>query len=284
MIDDPKTLVSTAWLAAHLDDPDLRVLDGSWHMPATGRSAQAEFEARHIPGARFFDIDAIADRQTGLPHMAPTADQFAQAMAGLGIGAGDQVVIYDNAATRSAARVWWTLRLMGHENVAVLDGGLAKWLAEGRAVTDAATPVTPTAYVPRPRPDLVRDAARVAVASATGEAQIIDARAADRFRGDAPEPRAGLASGHIPGARNLPVGQLYDDDGTMKDTAALRALFARAGVDLGRPAITSCGSGVTAASLSLALERLGHPNHSLYDGSWTEWGALPNVNIATGDA
>lgn len=284
MTDDPKTLVSTEWLAAHLDDPDLRILDASWHMPAAGRDARAEYAAAHLPGAQFFDIDAVADPDTDLPHMLPTPEAFALAIAALGIGDGDQVVIYDDAATRSAARGWWTFRAMGHDRVAVLDGGLAKWRAEGRALTDAA-PAAPEAQPgAQLQPALVRDAAQVAEASASGSAQIIDARAADRFRGDAPEPRPGLTSGHMPGARNLPFGQLYNPDGTMKDESALRAAFEVAGVDLSRPAITSCGSGITAASLSLALERLGHRNHALYDGSWAEWGALPDVKTATGDA
>ncbi|TXB70525.1 3-mercaptopyruvate sulfurtransferase [Paracoccus aurantiacus] len=284
MTDDPKTLVSTAWLAAHLDDPDLRILDASWHMPAAGRDAKAEFEAWHIPGARFFDIDAVSDQASDLPHMAPSAQEFARHMAALGISADQQVVIYDQSATRSAARAWWTFRLMGHDKVAVLDGGLAKWLEEARDVSTDPTEVEAADYRPSRRAELVRDAAQVAAASATGDEHIVDARAADRFRGDAPEPRAGLASGHIPGSRNLPFGQIYNSDGTMKDTKTLRALFEGAGIDLSRPVITSCGSGVTAASLSLALERLGHKTHSLYDGSWTEWGALPNANIATGDA
>ena len=284
MTDDPKTLVGAAWLAAHLDDPGLRILDASWHMPAAGRDARAEYAAAHIPGAQFFDIDAVADPDTDLPHMLPTPEAFARAVSALGIGDGDQVVIYDAAATRSAARVWWTFRAMGHDRVAVLDGGLGTWRAEGRALTDA-TPATPDAQLTAHlHPERVRDAAQVAEASATGHAQIIDARAADRFRGDAPEPRAGLTSGHMPGARNLPFGQLYNPDGTMKDAGALRAAFEAAGVDLSRPAITSCGSGITAASLSLALERLGHRNHALYDGSWAEWGALPDVKTATGDA
>lgn len=284
MTEDPKTLVSTEWLAAHLDDPGLRILDASWHMPAAGRDARAEHDAAHIAGARFFDIDAVADPDTELPHMAPPPEAFARAVAALGIGDGDQVVIYDDAATRSAARAWWTFRLMGHDRVAVLDGGLAKWRAEGRALTDAAPAARAAQLNARLRPDLVRDARQVAEASAQGSAQIIDARAGDRFRGEAPEPRPGLTSGHMPGAKNLPFGQLYTPDGTMKDASALRAAFTSAGVDLSRPAITSCGSGITAASLSLALERLGHRNHALYDGSWAEWGALTDAKIATGDA
>lgn len=284
MSDDPKTLVSTHWLAARLDDPDLCIFDASWHMPATGRDPRAEFEDRHIPGAQFFDIDDISDPDSALPHMAPPPELFAAKLAGLGLRDGQRVVVYDNADTHSAARAWWSLRLMGVGEVAMLDGGLTKWLAEGRPVAAGGNSPAPGGMTARMDAGLVRDAAAVAAASETGSAQIIDARAADRFRGAAPEPRPGLASGHIPGARNLPVGRLYRPDGTMKDKAALRDEFEAAGVDLDRPAITSCGSGITAASLSLALERLGHRNHALYDGSWTEWGALPNAKIATGDA
>lgn len=284
MTDDPKTLVSTDWLAAHLDDPDLRILDASWHMPAAGRDAAAEYAARHIPGARFFDIDAIADQSSELPHMAPSPELFASRLRAMGIGDGQQVVIYDHAATRSAARAWWTFRLMGKTDVAVLDGGLAKWLAEGRPVTDQPRALRERHLTPQPQPGLVRDVTQVAAAVKLGNEQIIDARAADRFRGEAPEPRPGLKSGHIPGSRNLPVGQLYNENGTMKDPDTLRALFEAAGVDLSRPAITTCGSGITAASLSLALERLGHRNHALYDGSWAEWGAYPDLKVATGDA
>ena len=206
MTDDPKTLVSTDWLAAHLDDPGLRLLDASWHMPAAGRDARAEYAGSHIPGARFFDIDAVAEQSAVVPPMKPSGQAFAQAVAALGIGDGDQVVIYDDAATRSAARAWWSFRLMGHDRVAVLDGGLAKWRAEGRPLTADPTPDRAARHGATLRPELIRDAGQVAAASADGTAQIIDARAADRFRGEAPEPRPGLTSGHIPGSRNLPFG------------------------------------------------------------------------------
>ncbi|MBV0891894.1 3-mercaptopyruvate sulfurtransferase [Paracoccus sp. Z118] len=283
-MDDPKTLVSTDWLAAHLDDPDLRVIDASWHMPATGRDARAEYEAAHIPGARFFDIDAISDTRSELPHMAPQPELFISRMRAAGIGDGHQVVIYDDSDVRSAARVWWTFRLMGKTDVAVLDGGLAKWQAEGRPVEDM-RPITRDRHMTTQRQArLVRDVTQVASASKLGDHEIIDARSPERFRGDAPEPRPGLRSGHIPGARNVPFGTLYNDDGTMKPPAELRAIFEAAGVDLSRPAITTCGSGITAAVLALALERTGHRNWSLYDGSWTEWGSFPDLKIATGDA
>lgn len=284
MTDDPKTLVSTDWLAAHLDDPDLRILDASWHMPSAGRDARAEYEAAHIPGARFFDIDAIADSRSSLPHMAPQPEMFVSRLRAMGIGDGHQVVIYDNAETRSAARAWWTFRLMGKTDVAVLDGGLTKWQAEGRPVEDM-PPITRDRHMTVQRQAaLVRDVTQVAAAAKLGDHQIIDARAPARFRGEEPEPRPGLRSGHIPGAKNVPMGKVWNADGTMKSVAELRAAFESAGVDLSRPAITTCGSGITAASLALALERIGKRDWSLYDGSWTEWGSYPDLKIATGDA
>ena len=284
MTDDPKTLVSTEWLAAHLDDPDLRIIDASWHMPAAGRDARAEYEAAHIPGARFFDIDAIADSRSPLPHMAPQPELFISRLRAMGIGDGHQVVVYDNSDVHSAARVWWTFRLMGKTDVAMLDGGFAKWQAEGRPVEDM-PPITRDRHMTVQRQAaLVRDVTQVAAAAKLGDHQIVDARSAARFRGDEPEPRPGLRAGHIPGARNVPSGQLYNPDGTMKSPEELRAVFESAGVDLSRPVITTCGSGITAASLALALERLGKRDWSLYDGSWTEWGSYPDLKIATGDA
>lgn len=284
MIDDPKTLVSTAWLAARLGDKDIRILDASWHMPAAGRDARAEYAARHIPGAIFFDTDALSDPDSDLPHMAPPEDFFAERIGAMGIGDGHQLVIYDQAATRSAARAWWTFRLMGMSNVAVLDGGLGKWLAEARPVDDAAPRHAPARMTPRRDDALLRDRAQIAEASHLRTHEIVDARGAPRFRGEAPEPREGLRAGHMPGAKNLPFDRLYAEDGTMKPTEELGALFSAAFVDMTRPVITTCGSGITAASLSLALERLGHRNHALYDGSWTEWGAHPDSKIATGNS
>ena len=284
MQDDPKTLVSTDWLAAHLNDPDLRIIDASWHMPDSGRDARAEYDAAHIPAARFFDIDAISDKRSTLPHMAPPVEMFISRMRAMGIGDGHQMVIYDNSDVHSAFRVWWTMRLMGKTDVAVLDGGLAKWRAEGRPVEDMPPVMRDRHITVQRQAGLVRDVTQVAAASKLGDHQIIDARSPDRFRGETPEPRAGLRSGHIPGSRNLPWPQLFNADGTMVDTDTLRARFDAAGVDLTQPAITTCGSGVTAAILSMALKRLGHRNHSLYDGSWTEWGSFADLNIATGDA
>ncbi|TRW96038.1 3-mercaptopyruvate sulfurtransferase [Paracoccus sp. M683] len=284
MQDDPKTLVSTGWLADHLNDPDLRIIDASSHMAATGRDALAEYQAAHIPGARFFDVDDIADKRSTLPHMAPPVELFISRMRAMGIGDGHQIVVYDNSDIRSAARVWWTFRLMGKTDVAVLDGGFAKWQAEGRPVEDMPPIMRDRHITVQRQAGLVRDVTQVAAASKLGDHEIIDARAAERFRGEAAEPRPGLRSGHIPGSKNLPFGQLYNADGTMKDVDGLRAAFDAAGIDLTRPAITTCGSGMTAATLSLALERIGHRNHSLYDGSWTEWGSFPDLKIATGDA
>lgn len=284
MQDDPKTLVSTEWLAKHLNDPDLRILDASWHMPATGRDARAEYDTAHIPGARFFDIDAISEKRSDLPHMAPPVEMFISRMRAMGVGDGHQVVIYDNSDVRSAARVWWTFRLMGKTDVAVLDGGFAKWRTEGRETEDLPPVMRDRHITVQRQAGLVRDVTQVAAASKLNDHEIIDARAPERFRGEADEPRAGLRKGHIPGSKNLPFGRLLNKDGTMKDPDALRAEFEAAGVDLSKPAITSCGSGVTAAILSLALERIGHRNHSLYDGSWTEWGSFPDLNIETGDA
>ncbi len=281
-VDDPRTLVTTDWLEAHLKDPDLRVLDASWHMPDTGRDAQAEYQSAHIPGARFFDIDEIADHRSDLPHMAPPPEKFISRMRAMGVGDGHQVVVYDTAGLFSAARVWWTFRLMGKLDVAVLDGGFPKWQAEGRRVEDMPPIVRDRHITVQRNATLVKDVTQVAHASKLAEAEIVDARSPARFRGEVPEPRPGLRSGHIPGAKNVPYASLLRPDGTMKDVADLRATFAEAGVDLTRPVITTCGSGVTAAVLSLALERMGHRDHALYDGSWAEWGMYDDLRVAKG--
>jgi thiosulfate/3-mercaptopyruvate sulfurtransferase len=283
MIDDPKTLVSTQWLADHLRDPDLRVIDASWYLPAMGRNARAEYDAGHIPNARFFDIDDISDSRSALPHMAPPPEKFMSRLRAMGVGDGHQVVIYDGMGMFSAPRVWWTFRLMGKMDVAVLDGGLPKWLAEGREVDDLSPIIRDRHMTTQRQNHMVKDVTQVAHASKLNLAQIIDARPAARFRGDAPEPRAGLRLGHIPNAKNLPFAQVLNPDGTMKSVDGLRAVFAELGLDLTQPAITTCGSGVTAAILSLALERIGHPNHALYDGSWAEWGMYDDLDVSKGE-
>ncbi len=284
MTDDPKTLVSTDWLAAHLKDPDLRVLDASWYLPDAGRDPKAEYEEAHIPGARFFDIDEISDARSDLPHMAPPIEKFMSRMRAMGVGDGHQVVVYDGAGMLSAPRVWWLFKLMGQENVAVLDGGFPKWVAEGHAVEDMPPIPRDRHMTVRFQNHLVRDVTQVAHASKLGIPQIVDARGAARFRGDAPEPREGLRAGHIPNARNVPYTDLLNENQTMIGNDAARAVFEAAGVDLSKPIVTSCGSGVTAAILALALERLGHSDWALYDGSWAEWGMFPTVPVATGDA
>lgn len=282
--DDPRTLVSTTWLAAHLNDPDLRVIDATWFLDPQGRDARAEYEAAHIPGARFFDLDQISDKRSSLPHMAPPPEMFISRMRAMGIGDGHQVIIYDNSALHTAFRVWWTFRLMGKQDVAVLDGGFAKWQAEGLPVEDMPPVLRDRHITVQRQAALVRDVTQVAAASKLETHEIVDARSRPRFRGEVPEPRAGLHAGHIPASKNLPFDLLFKDDGTMKPVDALRAEFQSAGVDLSRPIITTCGSGVSAASLFMALARLGHRDISLYDGSWAEWGSYPDLKIATGDA
>ena len=280
--DDPKTLVSTDWLAAHLKDPDLRVIDASWYLPDAKRDANAEYAAAHIPGARFFDIDEITDQRSNLPHMAPPPEKFISRLRAMGIGDGHQVVIYDGSGLFSAARVWWTFRLMGKTDVAVLDGGFPKWRAEGREIEDMPPIVRDRHMTVSRQNQLVKDVTQVAHAAKLAEAEIIDARSAARFKGEAPDPRPGLRSGHIPGSKNVPFSTLLNADGTMKTPDALRATFEAAGVSLTKPAITTCGSGVTAAVLSLALERIGHRNHALYDGSWAEWGMYEDLAVEKG--
>jgi thiosulfate/3-mercaptopyruvate sulfurtransferase len=279
---DSQQIVSTAWLEAHLSAPDVKVLDASWHMPDTGRDARAEYAAAHIPGAAFFDIDDISDTRSPLPHMAPPPEKFVSRMRKLGVGDGHRVVVYDQAGLLSSARAWWMLRLFGHRDVAVLDGGLPKWLAEGRGTEDMAPVLRERHFTARRNAALVRDVTQVAATTKLGSEQVVDARSAPRFRGEAPEPRPGLRSGHIPGALNLHYAQLLNADGTMKDEDAIKAAFHGAGVDLGKPIVSSCGSGVTACILDLALERIGHRRHAVYDGSWAEWGMFPDLKVELG--
>lgn len=279
---DPQLLVSTDWLAAHLGAPDVRILDASWHMPGAERDAEAEYRAAHIPGARFFDIDEISDDQSDLPHMAPPVEKFVSRVRGMGIGDGHRVVVYDGSGLFSAARVWWLFRLFGKSDVAVLDGGLPKWIAEGRPVEDQAPFPGDRHFTARRDAGRVRDVTQVAASSKLGDAQIVDARAPARFRGEQPEPRPGLRAGHIPGAINVHYATLLTPAGTLKPPEEIAAVFQAAGVDLTRPIITSCGSGITAAILSLALEVAGHRGHALYDGSWAEWGAYPDLRVERG--
>ncbi|SFR33501.1 3-mercaptopyruvate sulfurtransferase [Litoreibacter janthinus] len=282
MSDDPKTLVSTQWLEDHLNTPDLRVLDASWYLPDMNRDARAEYDRGHIPGARFFDIDEISDTRSSLPHMAPPVEKFMSRSRALGVGDGHQIVVYDGAGLFSAARVWWLYRLMGKTDVAVLDGGYPKWLAEGRPTEDL-PPVLKERHITIHRQaQLVRDVTQVAAASKLSDHTILDARGAPRFKGEEPEPRAGLRSGHIPNSRNVPYTSVLNANGTMKSHADLREVFHDAKADLTKPIITTCGSGVTAAVLSLALERIGNRNHSLYDGSWAEWGQFDQLAVETG--
>ncbi|MEL6168370.1 MAG: 3-mercaptopyruvate sulfurtransferase [Pseudomonadota bacterium] len=280
--DDPTRLVSTNWLAAHLADPDLRVLDASWYLPDASRDPRAEYNAAHIPGARFFDIDEISDHRSELPHTVPPVEKFMSRMRAMGVGDGHQIVVYDGAGLFSAARVWWLFKLMGKRDVAVLDGGFPKWRVENRPIEDLPPVVRDRHMTVTRQNDLVRDVTQVAAASKLADVQIVDARSPARFRGDEPEPRPGLRAGHIPGSKNVHYATLLADDGTLKSATELRTMFESAGVDLSKPVITTCGSGVTAAILFLALEILGHDQVSLYDGSWAEWGRYPDLKVEAG--
>ncbi len=276
-------LVSTAWLAQHLNSPDIAIVDASWHLPAARRDARAEFLEARIPGAQFFDIDDISDTSSPFPHMLPAPEKFASRMRKLGVGDGKKVIAYDAVGLFSAARAWWMFRVFGHDDVAVLDGGLPKWIAENRPLAEG-PPQKPQErhFTARFQAMMVRDMPDIAMAIGTGAAQIADARSPGRFRGEEPEPRPGVRAGHMPGARNVHYATLLKPDGTMKPADEIAKVFAAAGIELSRPVITSCGSGVTAAILSLALARFGARDHALYDGSWSEWGAAPDTPVATG--
>jgi len=278
-----ESLVSTDWLDAELGAADLRILDASWHLPGSGRDGETEFGAGHIPGAVFADIDALSDVDSPLPHMLPPPHVMASRMRALGVDDGARIVLYDNSPLHSAARVWWMLRSFGARKVALLDGGLAKWLAEGRPVEQGARAPKRGHFTPMPPGGSVIDKREV-LALLGGETEIVDARSAARFAGAEPEPRPGLASGHMPGAKSVPQGMLFEGDGTWKRGDALRAAFAEAGVDLARPMVTTCGSGVTAAVLLFGAHLLGKADVRLYDGSWSEWGADPATPKATGRA
>ena len=275
-------LVSTEWLSAELGKPDLVVFDATKYLPNENKDGNALFLTGHIPGARYFDIDEVADPDTDLPHMVPTPGRFAKLLGALGVGNDSRVVFYDQKGLASAARGWWMMGLFGHDNAAVLDGGLPKWLKEGRT-NETGTPAAVAAKILRPdfRPMRLRGIGDVIANIGTGAELVLDARAAGRFAGTAPEPRAGMRGGHIPGSANLPFNELLNPDQTFADPASLRARFAAAGVDGSRPVVTSCGTGVTATILTLGLRLAGLPEGAVYDGSWTEWGGRPDTKVET---
>lgn len=279
---DSQLLVSTQWLENHLDAPDVRILDCTYFLPSANRDSRAEYERSHIPGARFFDIDDIADSRSSLPHMLPPVEKFISRVRAMGIGDGHRIVVYDTNGIFSAPRVWWMFRLFGKHDVVVLDGGMKKWIAEGREVGDTPPVVRDRHLTARRNASMVKDVTQVAASAKLGDAQIIDARAPERFRGEAPEARAGLRAGRIPGSLNVYYQELLNADGTMKGLEELQAIFDREGVDLSKPTITTCGSGVTAAILTFAMVRLGHQLNAIYDGSWAEWGMYNDLRVETG--
>lgn len=278
---NPEALVSTEWLAEHLNAPDLRIIDASHHLPTTGRNAKAEYDEQHIPGAIFWDIDAISDHSSDLPHMLPDADQFARQVGALGIGDEHKIVVYDTVSATGAARVWWTFRVFGYRDVAVLNGSMRKWLDESRPVTSEVKTYGERSFTARKNNTLVRDRQQMLANIDAKRDQVIDARAAGRFLAQEPEPRAGMRGGHIPGSCNVPFPNLLNKDGTYRSADELRAAFEQAGVDIKKPVATTCGSGVTACTLALGLYLIGQTETAVYDGSWSEWGSRQDTPVET---
>ena len=273
--------VDPDWLEQRLGQPGLSIIDASWYLPAQKRDAKAEYDAAHIPGARFFDQDLVSDQDSPLPHTLPSPESFAQYVGTMGVSADDTIVVYDGPGFFSAPRAWWMFRVMGVNEVFVLDGGFDRWKAAGRPVTAEQTKIAPNVFHADFDASRVASLAEMRRIVESGASQVADARSAGRFAGTEPEPRAGIRSGHMPGARNVP-SSLLSEDGKLLPKARLRKLFEEAGVDLSKPVVTSCGSGITAAAITLALETLGHTDNRLYDGSWTEWGGLSDTPVATG--
>ncbi len=278
---NPHALVSTEWLAEHLKDPNVKIVDASHHLPTSGRNARAEYEERHIPGAIFFDIDAISDQDSDLPHMWPDAEQFAEQVGALGIGSDDRVVVYDTVGPTGAARVWQTFRIFGHNDVAVLDGGLRKWLAEDRPVTSEVIPREAKPFQAAKAKERIRSRKQILANIEHPTEQVLDARAFGRFHATEPEPREGMRGGHIPGSLNLPFPRLLGENGVFKSADELKTAFDVAGITEGKPITTTCGSGVTACTLALGLYLIGRDDVAIYDGSWSEWGSRLDTPVET---